>query len=66
MDLTAHSHEYFEITYIYRGSCYLLFENQKLRLNEGELCIIPPMSPHNQPVETGTLAHGNYRPQDDL
>jgi AraC-like DNA-binding protein len=58
MDLSAHSHDYFEITYIYRGSCPLLFENQKFVLNEGELCIIPPMSPHNQPVDIYAIALG--------
>jgi len=58
MELSEHRHEYFEITYLYRGSCKLLFENQRLQLNEGELCIIPPMSPHNQPVEVDAVALG--------
>lgn len=58
MNHTQHCHDYFEITYLYHGSCTMLFENQRFQLSEGELCIIPPMSPHNQPIEKDAIALG--------
>lgn len=41
-----HSHNYFEIFYVYKGSCQLKFENESHTLLEGELCIIAPNSCH--------------------
>ena len=58
MDETPHSHDYFEITYLYSGSCRLLFDGESIQLTEGEMCIIPPMSPHNQPMDPSCLAIG--------
>ena len=58
MEELQHCHEYFEITYMYRGSCKLLFENETIVLTEGDMCIVPPQSPHNQPLTPGTLALG--------
>ncbi len=58
MDETLHSHDYFEITYLYSGSCRLLFGGESILLTEGEMCIIPPMSPHNQPMDPTCLAIG--------
>jgi AraC-like DNA-binding protein/mannose-6-phosphate isomerase-like protein (cupin superfamily) len=42
-----HSHNYFEISYVLKGSCQFLFEKEQRTLEEGELCIIAPMSSHN-------------------
>ncbi len=56
MSHDLHCHDYFEITYIYRGSCTLLFDGESIRLSEGEMCIIPPMSPHNQPLTPESIA----------
>jgi len=56
LDETLHSHDYFEITYLYLGSCKLLFGGESIQLTEGEMCIIPPMSPHNQPMDPTCLA----------
>lgn len=42
-----HSHNYFEINYIYKGSCNFYFEKDYKKLNEGELCIIAPNSIHD-------------------
>lgn len=42
-----HSHNYFEINYVYKGSCNFYFENDYKILNEGELCIISPHSTHD-------------------
>lgn len=58
MHEVPHTHEYFEITLIYRGNYRLLFGNETLILSEGDLCIVPPMSPHNQPLDPSCLAVG--------
>lgn len=42
-----HSHNYFEINYVLRGSCTFTFEQSRRVLNEGELCIIAPFSDHD-------------------
>lgn len=42
-----HSHNYFEISYVFKGNCQLIFEKEHRTLNEGELCIVAPMSLHN-------------------
>lgn len=46
-----HSHNYFEISYVFKGKCQFLFEKEERILTEGELCIIAPMSLHNILVE---------------
>lgn len=51
-----HSHDYFEITYLYAGSCRLLIDEEAVVLEEGDICIVPPMSAHNQPIEENSLA----------
>ncbi|MFV0465774.1 MAG: AraC family transcriptional regulator [Lachnospiraceae bacterium] len=48
---TIHSHNYFELCYVYKGNCSLRFEKELLTLNEGELCIISPMSNHEISVD---------------
>ncbi len=42
-----HTHNYFEISYVFKGSCQFLFEKEKHQMLEGELCIIAPSSVHN-------------------
>jgi AraC-like DNA-binding protein/mannose-6-phosphate isomerase-like protein (cupin superfamily) len=51
-----HTHNYFEINYMYSGSCIQYFENERRVLNEGDMCIIPPFAPHNIIAEPGALA----------
>jgi AraC-like DNA-binding protein/mannose-6-phosphate isomerase-like protein (cupin superfamily) len=43
----THSHDYFEIYYVFKGNCEFLFEKEHRSLEEGELCIIAPSSSHN-------------------
>lgn len=50
-----HSHDHFEINYVYHGSCQLLFEQQTLNLTEGTLCILSPDSSHNLMTEGDSL-----------
>ena len=42
-----HSHNYFEICYVFKGSCEFQFEKEQRILKEGELCIVAPTSLHN-------------------
>ncbi|GKX65761.1 AraC family transcriptional regulator [Inconstantimicrobium mannanitabidum] len=43
----THSHDYFEIYYVFKGNCEFQFEKEHRTLEEGELCIIAPTSLHN-------------------
>lgn len=45
-----HKHDYFEIVYVYRGTCLMTFEDEKHTLQEGHLCIIAPSSEHGLSV----------------
>lgn len=58
MNEEAHTHTYFEITYIYSGKCTMLFGGEMIDMSEGDLCIVPPGSPHAQPLKTGCFAIG--------
>lgn len=51
-----HSHNFFEITYVMKGSCTLLFEGESAVLSAGDLCIVSPGSQHSLPLEPGCLA----------
>ena len=42
-----HTHNFFEINYVVRGSCRFTFEDETSTLQEGELCIIAPSSRHD-------------------
>lgn len=58
MNEDAHTHTYFEITYIYSGKCTMLFGGESIEMSEGDLCIVPPGSPHAQPLKSGCFAIG--------
>lgn len=51
-----HSHYFFELTYVLKGSCTLLFEGKSVTLSAGDLCIVSPGSGHSLPLEPGCLA----------
>lgn len=42
-----HEHTFFEIVYVYDGSCKQTISNNKVTLNIGDLCIIPPGIKHD-------------------
>ena len=58
MNDDEHTHTYFEITYIYSGKCTMLFGGEDIEMSEGDLCIVPPGSPHAQPIKSGCFAIG--------
>jgi len=41
-----HHHDYFEINYVFKGSCTFNFEQETRTLEEGALCILSPFSNH--------------------
>lgn len=45
-----HTHNFFEINYVFRGKCSMIFENETRELLAGELCIIAPHSRHDVTV----------------
>ncbi len=51
-----HFHDFFEITYLIKGCCRFLFEGESATLNEGDICIVSPMSAHSLPMEPGCLS----------
>ena len=51
-----HSHNFFEITHVIRGSCTLIFEGERATLSAGDICIVSPGSSHSLPFEAGCLA----------
>lgn len=42
-----HEHTFFEIVYVYDGSCKQTINNNKITLSTGDLCIIPPGIKHD-------------------
>jgi AraC-like DNA-binding protein/quercetin dioxygenase-like cupin family protein len=39
--------DYFEMDYVYKGKCELLYEGSKYDLSAGDMCLIPPMALHD-------------------
>ena len=42
-----HAQDFFEINYMYSGTCTQYLENEQIQLSEGDICIFPPFAPHN-------------------
>ncbi len=51
-----HTHNFFEITYVLKGSCTFIFEGETATLAEGDLCIVSPRSRHSLPLEPSCIA----------
>ncbi|MGB4657700.1 MAG: AraC family transcriptional regulator [Mobilitalea sp.] len=47
VDDQLHTHNHFEINYVYSGSATQIFDNESRQLTEGEICIIAPYSKHD-------------------
>lgn len=41
-----HQHDYFEITYVFKGHCTINFEKSSVQMSEGNVCIIAPNTLH--------------------
>lgn len=46
-----HKHNFFEINYVMKGHCKMIFENTIRELHSGELCIIAPQSMHDVTID---------------
>lgn len=42
-----HIHSFFELTYCISGSCTQTIEGEKIQMNAGQFCLIPPKTRHN-------------------
>lgn len=42
-----HTHTFFELVYVYDGSCTQLISNQTLHMKTGDFCVIPPGVEHS-------------------
>lgn len=51
IDDLNHSLDFFEICYVFQGSCQLHFEKEDIKLTEGELCIIAPLMLHEAVID---------------
>lgn len=47
LDDTLHTHNYFEMNYVYSGQARQIFQSESRILDAGELCIIAPDSQHS-------------------
>lgn len=47
IDDHTHTHNYFELNYIYSGTAEQIVDNETRYLNAGEICIISPNTKHN-------------------
>lgn len=56
MDRRLHLHDFFEITYVIKGSCTFLFEGETASLGMGDVCITSPMAAHSLPLKPGCMA----------
>ena len=56
MDRHLHFHDFFEITYVIKGSCTLLFEGETASLGTGDVCITSPMSAHSLSLKPNCMA----------
>ena len=41
-----HKHNHFEITYVFKGTCTMVFEKSTLKMLEGNICIVAPNTLH--------------------
>lgn len=50
-----HVHDYFELNYVYSGSCSQIFSDEKRQFFQGDLILIAPNSPHCVLVDEESL-----------
>lgn len=51
-----HTHNFFEINYVFSGTCYMVFENERKSLAAGDICMIAPGSRHDVTFDDDTIA----------
>lgn len=48
-----HQHDFFEITYVFKGKCTIEFEHSSIQMSEGNVCIVAPHTYHEAFVLDG-------------
>lgn len=51
-----HSHDYFEIIYMLRGTCHQMLDGENLPLHQGDFCFIPPHTKHTLEIFDDSVA----------
>lgn len=51
----VHQHSFFELLYVYQGSCTNTIDDKTQKLGEGSMCIIPPSVSHSIAVNDDSL-----------
>lgn len=51
-DVIPHSHDFFELMYMYKGSCKHIVNYKELTLNEGDICILGMHDSHSVIIES--------------
>lgn len=53
---SMHCHNFFEISYVFYGSCTFLFEGKTASLSAGDVCIVSPMAQHSLQLDSDCLS----------
>lgn len=51
-DLSPHYHDFFELMYMYKGSCKQIINDKELTLKEGDICILGMKDSHSVIIES--------------
>ncbi|HHV09413.1 MAG TPA: helix-turn-helix domain-containing protein [Clostridiales bacterium] len=62
VDNVLHTHEFFEVEYVLKGSCIHIVEKQEIPIREGDIVIIPPNVEHKAlPEDDGVTVNIKIR-----
>jgi AraC-like DNA-binding protein/mannose-6-phosphate isomerase-like protein (cupin superfamily) len=53
-----HSHDYFEVNFVAKGTATFFFEDERRTMQEGEICIVAPSSRHEIMIEDDSNVYG--------
>lgn len=54
--LFEHGHEFFEVLYVYEGTCSNTIQGKTHQMRQGDLCIIPPRTTHSVGIFDDSIA----------
>ena len=58
-----HIHDFFEINYVFQGTCQFFFKEELHTMHKGELCLIAPDSPHDITIADETCGNKYHHPK---
>lgn len=56
VQMTLHTHDFFEIDYVAKGQCRFLYNQSSKQLSAGEFAVIPPGLLHEQVLEENSIS----------